>query len=90
MVVKIRFFAWLREKIGMNSIEMSYSGSLQGLLNELKKYLEGKANVIFDGNNLKGDVLISVNNKLIPIRKIKDFNVKDGDVIDIFPMGIGG
>jgi len=90
MVVKIRFFAWLREKIGMNSIEMSYSGSLQGLLNELKRYLKKKADVIFEDSSLKGDVLISVNNKLIPIKKLKDFNVKDGDVIDIFPMGIGG
>ena len=81
-MIHIRFFASLRERIGMASIEVNYCGE--------KTVLDLMMGLVEKDNNwqalTENDVLVAVNQTLCG----KEFAINDGDEIAFFPPVTGG
>ena len=81
-MVYIKFFASIRERIGLATFDLSYSGesSVADILDKLAK--QGEQWRLLQ----EQDVLVAVNQTLCG----KDANVKDGDEVAFFPPVTGG
>jgi molybdopterin synthase sulfur carrier subunit len=81
-MIQIRFFASLRERLGLSSMNFEYSG--EKTVNELMIELIDKGDrwLLLK----EQDVLIAVNQTLCA----KDANINDGDEIAFFPPVTGG
>jgi len=91
--VKIRFFAWLREEIGAPSISLEGVSSLDDLISQLREMLGEKSEVLFSSDgSLRSHIVLAVNNVVIDIRQknLRTVLLKEGDIIDIMPLGSGG
>lgn len=79
--VTVRFFAWIREELGLGSVSVDAT-DIDDLFDKLKKMLKNKF-VVIERNS----IFLSVNNEIIKNRKRK---FRDGDIVDIMPLGSGG
>lgn len=81
-MIQIRFFASLREKLGLSSINFEYSGE--------KTVTEILSHLVEEGDRWlllkEQDILVAVNQTL----SAKDARVNDGDEIAFFPPVTGG
>ena len=84
MTVKIVFFASLREKLGVNSVDLqiSDSSSVSSLISQLADQHSAEWLAILTGVNIR----IAVNQKIIT----DDIGVIDGDEVAFFPPVTGG
>ncbi|MEM2939558.1 MAG: MoaD/ThiS family protein [Candidatus Bathyarchaeia archaeon] len=90
--VKIKLFATLRKKYGVKEVYVECDGTIKDLIENASKILgEEFFNDIYDKerNKVRDDRIFTVNG-----RNIKDFKgnieIKDDDVIAIFPPLAGG
>jgi molybdopterin synthase sulfur carrier subunit len=90
--VKIRLFATLRKKYGVKEVTVECDGTLKDLIESASKILgEEFFNDIYDKEHdkVRNDRIFTING-----RNIKDFKgnieIKDDDVIAIFPPLAGG
>ena len=84
MTVKIVFFASLREKLGVNSVDLqiSDSSSVSSLISQLADQHSAEWLAILTGVNIR----IAVNQNIIT----DDIGVIDGDEVAFFPPVTGG
>ena len=84
MTVKIVFFASLREKLGVNSVDLqiSDSSSVSSLISQLADQHSAEWLAILTAVNIR----IAVNQNIIS----EDISVVDGDVVSFFPPVTGG
>lgn len=80
-MIKIRFFARLKEIVGRGELELPHAQSLHAVLEQIKKEFPELSEWISDGK-----VLISVNQEMADASR----PVKDGDEIGIMPPFSGG
>lgn len=90
VLVKVRFFAWLREEIGMREITIKCKGTLRDLLECIRSMLKDKADRIFSDGRIRKGVIIAINNKVVDTKDINKIILENEDVIDIMPLGSGG
>ena len=93
MRVKIKLFATLRERVGLSEMTVEFNGGIVELLEAADREADGKLKLeVWDEekNWFKDGILVFVNGRNIEFAGGKNAKFKDGDVIDIFPMGIGG
>lgn len=90
--VKILLFATLRERYGVKEVDVKCNGTIQSLVENAAKILGSSfINDILskDGGNVRDDLILMING-----RNIKDIKgkveIKDGDVVAIFPPLAGG
>ncbi len=90
--VVVRFFAWLREEIGVSEIVLDGLGSLADLLSGIRKSLGSRSGAIFeDDGSLRNNVIIAINNRIVSSEgSFEKISLRDGDIIDIMPLGSGG
>jgi len=90
--VKVKFYASLREEIGIEEIVLELlNPTFSALINALKNTIKSKSNAIVDSKGeIRSDIMISVNNKLINRLNLGKLNFEDGDIIDIMPLPSGG
>lgn len=89
--IRIRFYAWLREKIGTREIVINKPFLFIELRNILAKHVSEGLDRIFDDNgNIRDGIMIGLNNKLVNKSKLKELFIREGDVLDIMPLGSGG
>ena len=84
MTVKIVFFASLREKLGVNSVDLqiSDSSSVSSLISQLADQHSAEWLAILTAVNIR----IAVNQNIIS----EDIGVVDGDEVAFFPPVTGG
>ena len=84
MTVKIVFFASLREKLGVNSVDLqiSDSSSVSSLISQLADQHSAEWLAILTAVNIR----IAVNQNIIS----EDISVVDGDEVAFFPPVTGG
>ena len=84
MTVKIVFFASLREKLGVNSVDLpiSDSSSVSSLISQLADQHSAEWLAILTAKNIR----IAVNQNIIT----DDIGVIDGDEVAFFPPVTGG
>ena len=84
MTVKIVFFASLREKLGVNSVDLQISGpsSVSSLISQLADQHSAEWLAILTAVNIR----IAVNQNIIS----EDIGVTDGDEVAFFPPVTGG
>ena len=84
MTVKIVFFASLREKLGVNSVDLqiSDSSSVSSLISQLADQHSAEWLAILTAVNIR----IAVNQNIIS----EDIGVMDGDEVAFFPPVTGG
>ncbi len=93
-MVKVRFFTLIREKAGVNEIDLSIDGEMTVVkLLELiqkkigKQFLEG---LLLKNGNLIDRAVVLVNGRNISHLRGFETIVKDGDEVSLFPPGGGG
>ena len=87
----MRFFAWLREEVGVDHLEVEVEDTnLHEVLLLLREIIGDRSMVIFDGEKLKSNIIIAVNNNIVHWERMGSISIKDGDVVDIMPFGSGG
>jgi len=90
--VTVRFYASLRERLGVKKVnlQLEEGSSFTSAMEKLAETLGNKADVIFDKLKIKDSVMVSVNNNLVKPSDLTELKLKDGDVIDIMPLPSGG
>jgi len=87
--VKIRLFATLRERYGRGEVEVDCDGTLRGAVEKAAEVLgEGFVGEVFEGDKPREDRIILVNGRHIQF--LDKVELRDGDVIAIFPPLAGG
>lgn len=84
---KVKLFALFRELAGISEVEVE-GRDLREVLENLKKSYPKLGEVLFEGSKLKDFVQIMVNGK--NVRGNLDFQVREKDLIAIFPPVSGG
>ncbi len=93
-MVKVKFFTLLREKSGVDSVEIEVDGTVS--VGELLKGVESRVKSgLFEGIITKNGALLDravilINGRNIAHLKGMDTPVKDGDEVLLFPPGGGG
>ena len=93
MKVKVRFFAYLAEKVGRKDkfeIEIEEGSKVTGLVETLSKDLKVKENLLDENGQLKPEVTILINGREIKFLSGMDTPLEPGDEISIFPPVVGG
>jgi len=93
MVIKVEFFATLREVLGIKSLELGYIGgcTVGEVINILaEKFGRKFRDELMEGGMLRELVKALVNGKDVRELKGLETEVKDGDCISIFPPVAGG
>lgn len=88
--IRIRLFATLREKYGVDEVIVELDeGDFKKAIEKAGLILgEDFIHEVFNGENYRSDRLILVNGRHIQF--LNDTRLKDGDVIAIFPPIAGG
>ena len=91
-IVKVKFYASLREMLNVNKIEVKIENSkFISLIEKLKENLKDKINLIADEKlRLKDNLMISVNNNLVKHSDLNKIELKNGDMVDFMPLPSGG
>ena len=92
MRVIVKVFSLLREKLGWSEkiVELNRD---HATLADVLTYIPELAAIVFDNverKSIRSDVIVLVNGINVKFLKEGDTEVKDGDVISIFPPGGGG
>ncbi len=91
MPIEVRFYAQIREKIGIDKVVLENCNSFSQLLTSLRKILGDKIGIIFDEHgNLDNSILVGVNDRLVSQNTFIKIRFRNGDKIDIMPIGSGG
>lgn len=91
MKVKIEVFATLRELIGKEVLEMENVNNVGELFESLiEMFGMNVKEILMEGDKIKEFVKILVNGKDIRNLRGMETELKDGDVISIFPPVAGG
>ncbi len=92
MVMKIKFFAYIRDYTGSREIEYNRCTTVQELLDELCiKYGKKFRELIFTGDRqLSDEIIILVNGRNIVHMEFLDTPLRPDDEISIFPVVAGG
>lgn len=91
--VTVKFFASFREAVGREQVEVTAVMDVAALLDELvQRFGEKMAEQIYKSGSkkLRETVNILVNGRSINLLSGLDTNLKDGDVVAIFPPVSGG
>lgn len=91
--VTVKFFASFREAVGREQVEVTAVMDVAALLDELvQRFGERMAEQIYKSGSkkLRETVNILVNGRSINLLSGLDTNLKDGDVVAIFPPVSGG
>ncbi|MHA1859720.1 MAG: MoaD/ThiS family protein [Candidatus Asgardarchaeia archaeon] len=89
--IKLRLFATLRDKYGINETTVECNGTLEDLLKVVEEKFGGEfIKEFFDKREgrIREDRLIFLNG--IHMKSFSKIELKDGDVISIFPPVGGG
>ena len=90
-MVIVRFYAWIREKLGVGKLTINTKlQTIQELFLELKKILKEESDILFSDNQIRKGIMIGINNRLVRIEKQEMIRLKEEDIIDIMPLGSGG
>ncbi|MCD6445302.1 MoaD family protein [Candidatus Bathyarchaeota archaeon] len=91
-IVKVKFYASLREMLNVNKIEVKIENSkFISLMEKLKENLKDKINLIADEKlRLKDNLMISINNNLVKHSDLNKIELKNGDMVDFMPLPSGG
>lgn len=91
MKVKIEVFATLRELIGKESLEIENVNNVRELIESLIEMFGMKIKeILMEGDKSKEFVKILVNGKDIRTLRGMETELRDGDLISIFPPVAGG
>lgn len=90
--VTIKFYASLREKLGINKValQLKENSKFMAVMEKMMEIVGNKAYVICDKLEIKDNVMVSINNNLIKRSDLAELRLKEGDVIDIMPLPSGG
>ena len=91
--VTVKFFASFREAVGREQVEVTAVMDMAALLDELvQRFGERMTEQIYKSGSkkLRETVNILVNGRSINLLSGLDTNLKDGDVVAIFPPVSGG
>ncbi len=84
-MVKIYYFAWLRQKIGKNSEQLTLPTNIQNVA-DLRDYLIGQSEVYAILQQYDDVIKIAVNQQYVDWQEA----IKAGDEIAFFPPVTGG
>lgn len=88
--VRLKLFANFRELIGESELAIELDGrDISDLLDHLCRYYDLRGS-IYNGNEIREDVNISVNGLLIGSIESIETELSDGDEVAIFPPVSGG
>ncbi len=87
----IKFFAFIRDYTGSKEISIESCPTLRELLDKLSgRYGMRFREKLFAGDRLSEDIIIMINGRHIEHLDGLDTNLKDIDIISIFPRVAGG
>ena len=91
--VKIQYFGTIRVAAGKGEEEFLFASNkdvselLQELANHYGKDFHAE---IFEGSNLRADLMVTVNQAITPHETLAGLPIKQGDVVALFPIFPGG
>jgi len=90
--VKVRFYASLRDDVGVGEVTVHLNDqSFNALKNNLKALLGEKADRIFsEDGTLRRGLMVSINNTIIHPSNIQKIKLRENDVVDFMPAPSGG
>ncbi len=89
-MIIVKFYGYYREKLGLERVEVEEARTLSEVLEKLRVFLGEKSGILFEGNELKKNILLAVNNTLVKLEDIHSEKILDGDVVSIMPLPSGG
>lgn len=91
IIVVVRFFALLRDELGISELKLRLKGStVLDLIKALRERLGSKAFLILREERFKEGLLIAINDELICDPDLAKRKLKNGYIIDIMPPPSGG
>jgi len=91
--VKVRFYASLRDRLGIDekTLLLDKNSSFAFLIDELREAIGEGVNVLVDKEgSLRGNVAVSVNNKIVGASELTKLKLGDGDTVALMPLPSGG
>ena len=91
VIVKVRFFASLKEELGVAILCLKLERpDFDHLLRELGFCLGSKSSILIKDGSLKEGIMVAIDNELIPPSQINKVKLKDGCTVDFMPPPSGG
>jgi len=88
--VKVKFFATLRDKVGVELVEID-ARTFRDLVKRLvEMYPQLKGEIVDDDFSLRDDYIYLVNGRNIMFLRNEDTALEDGDAVAMFPPVGGG
>lgn len=91
--VRVKFYASLREKLGVSEVvlKLKENSNFVSLMGKVAEIIGNDTSAIVnDELELRGNVMISVNNNFVKHSDLVRLKLKGGDVVDIMPLPSGG
>ncbi|HJK03357.1 MAG TPA: MoaD/ThiS family protein [Methanocorpusculum sp.] len=89
--ITILAFASFREKFGeKNTVTISNGATILSVLHSFAESVPAARDELFDGDSLRGHVILMYNRERIDADDAKEIAVSDGDEIVLYPPVSGG
>ncbi|MCD6419332.1 MAG: MoaD/ThiS family protein [Synergistetes bacterium] len=88
--VKVKFFATLRDKIGVEVVEVNANTFKDLVVRLVEMYPQLKGEIVDEDFSLRDDYIYLVNGRNIMFLGNEDTALKDGDAVAMFPPVGGG
>jgi len=90
-MIIIKFYGYYREALNLEEVEVKDVKTLKEAFEKLKKLLREKSDILFEeGDILKKNLLLAVNNTIVKSDDLENEKIFDGDIISIMPLPSGG
>lgn len=90
-MIIIKFYGYYREALNLEKVEVEDVKTLKEAFEKLKKLLREKSDILFEeGDILKKNLLLAVNNTIVKSDDLENEKIFDGDIISIMPLPSGG
>jgi molybdopterin converting factor small subunit len=91
-LIKVSFYAGLRDLFGIKKVIIFFfeEPTFRSLLKKIKKQIKKAYEIIDNEGNLRNNVMLCINGKLINFGDLDDFFLNDKDQVDLMPLPSGG
>lgn len=88
--VTVQVYTIMREKLGTGKVDVSADTAAAALREMEKTYGPVFRDLLYSGNSIKSHYMLLVNGRSVDRNRLDGIELRDGDVLHIFPPIAGG